>query len=1071
MIRTLTRRTKGRQRALGRVALVVALAVTAGTGAVAGTAVAETHSTSGDPVVISPGARFVPRATIVLNAGETGFLTAQEGDDRLRWIDYATGATTVLDQRLPEPLEYDVDEFRFAKHPSHFGYGSDTVAVYTGSPSPRVVLQQRAGGGPTATVPIPEGQTYVATYGDTVVTRTGTEKAVTSLHLLQLKDGVVQDRRLAGLPEGWPLYVQDGDARSIAVGGIKWEGSSMKQGWWVVDLATGGVKALATRGKSVSFDRGTVLHVGTPTDDAAQVYRRDDLNAEPTTVDLRHVASYDTVVRRLGDGFAAVREAGPGGDGAYRGNWLALHDAAGNRETLLPVASSSLHRTPDGSLLVAGAEKEVTLGALDWGYYLLTPTANGTVTRKRLADIADREAKPAGISLGSGILTTADDSLLYKPATSIGGYRSTWLKTSGRPEELNSTVDDYVPGQDADCSSSGPHCVSMFASGDGHHGRKAASVNDTTMLYKNGVNRWGPRVTSGLEGPDLVDLSGRYGVVNQSWGGKQAVLHFKDADTGNVLLNREPVAASVWGTTLWSALGRWNDSSPNVLTWVDAKNLATGATDESFDAGCVPSDLQAVGRWVYWQCINSWSTFKGAGVYDRQTKRSLKLGPGEALLGDGYLVRRSDAAGLTLVDLHDGLPASGQEGDLPQRVVATSAELGDRTTRRAGWTVDRFGGHVAYTGADRRVRIVPSGVPASRIAVIDADTPAADFKVGAWTPRWWLSKPAASWVLTLKSKTTGATVRTLSGGEARGQVAPSWDGKDAAGKPVSNGAYEWSLAAKPADGVQADLSRSGTVSVTGGTAVRRDYVGDGGHPDLYARGANGSLLVYQGNASGVVSAKADGGTWPTTSTLVPFGDLDGDGVNDTLVADKDGFLHRYTPERGKVVTPNAPRTLVGSGWKTLDSLTYSGDLTADGLPDLVARQTATGDLYLYAGTSTGGFTRTGRIGTGWKGLTIVGAGDLNGDRHADLLARTANGDLRRYNGTGKGTVSSGVKIGSGWGDMVDVVGIGDLTGDGKDDIVGRATTGDLYRYAGNGTGGIGSGTNIGFGWKGFASVR
>ncbi|MEV2243838.1 FG-GAP-like repeat-containing protein [Streptomyces sp. NPDC049970] len=1071
MIRPLYRRATRRQRALGLVSLAVTLVVTSGIGTAAGAAAADPVGTSADPVVISPGARFVPRATIVLNAGETGFLTAQEGDDRLRWIDYDTGATAVLENRLPEPLTYDVDEFRFGKYPSDFGHGSDTVALYAESPAPHVTLQQRAGGGPVARVPIPEGQTYAATYGDTVITRTGAEKSTTSLHLLRLEDGEVRDRKLEGMPEGWNLTVGEGDARSVAVRGIKWEDTTMSQGWWVVDLATGRTKALSTQGESVSFDRDSVFHLGAPSGDAAQVYRRDDLDAEPTTLDLRDVASYDDVVRRLGDDFVTVTPPNPG-DSEYRGNDLVLRDATGSWNSLLAVASPSVHRTPDGSLLVAGAEADTTYGALEWGYYLFTPAEDGTVIRKRVADIADREAEPAGISLGSGILTTSDDSLHYAPGTTIGGYRSTWLKTSGRPEELNSTVDGVVSGRDDDCGSTeSAYCVSMFAGGDGHHGRKAATEQDVTMLYRNGAEDWGPRVNSGLGSPQLIDLSGRFGVVNQAWGGKQAVLHFKDADSGGVLLNREPVASSVWGDTLWSALGRWDDTGSGVPTGVATKNLSTGAAGESFDPGCVPSDLQAVGRWVYWRCSDYWHDFKGAGVYDRQAKRSLKLGPDETLLADGYLVRRSDAAGLTLVDLHNGFPAGGKEADLPQRVVATSTDLGDRTVRRSGWTVDRFGGHVAYTGGDRRVRIVPSGVPASQLAVIDADTPAVDIKAAEWKPRWWLSKPAGSWSLTLRNKATGETVRAITGGEARGLVAPSWDGKDSAGRYVVNGPYTWTLAAKPADGVQPDLSSTGTVQVTGGAAVRRDYVGADGYPDLYARGTDGSLLVYRGNASGTVSAKADGGIWPTTSTLVPFGDLDGDGANDTLVTDKDGFLYRYSPERGAVVTPGTPSAKFGGGWTAFDGLTYSGDLTYDAIPDLVARQTATGDLYLFAGTRTGGLTRIGRIGTSWKNLTIVGAGDLNGDKHGDLVARTTNGDLYRYYGTGTGTISSGTKIGTGWGGMADFVGIGDLTGDGKDDILGRTTGGDLYRYAGNGTGGIGSGAKIGTGWKSFASVR
>ncbi|MFU0243522.1 hypothetical protein ACKI1J_48585, partial [Streptomyces scabiei] len=284
MIRPLNKRAVRRRRALGRIALTVTLAVTAGIGTAATTAAADTPAASAGPVVVSPGARFVPRATLVLNAGETGFLTAQEGDDRLRWIDYATGATTVLDHRLPAPLSYDVDDFRFDRYPGQFGHGSDTVALYAPSPAPHVTLQQRAGDGPTVTVPLPEGHSYVATYGDTVVTRTGAENAVTSLHLLRSENGEVRDRRVEGLPEGWSLTLGDGDARSVAVHGGKWgEDGTQSQGWWVVDLATGSLKTLSARGERVSFDRDTVFHLGAPESYAAQVYRRDDLAAEPAT--------------------------------------------------------------------------------------------------------------------------------------------------------------------------------------------------------------------------------------------------------------------------------------------------------------------------------------------------------------------------------------------------------------------------------------------------------------------------------------------------------------------------------------------------------------------------------------------------------------------------------------------------------------------------------------------------------------------------------------------------------------------------------------------------------------------
>ncbi|MFI2641457.1 FG-GAP-like repeat-containing protein [Streptomyces sp. NPDC018610] len=1076
MFRPLDKRARRRQRALGRIALTVTLSVTAGIGVAAGTAVADGPGTSADPVVVSAGARFVPRATVVLNAGETGFLTAQEGDDRLRWIDYATGATTVLGRRLPEPLQYDVDDYRFTRSPGDFGHGSDTVALYADSPAPHVTLQQRAGGGAVTTVPVPEGQTYVATYGDTVITRTGAANAVTSLHLLRLEDGEVRDRELEGLPQGWNLSVGDGDTRSVAVRGIKWEDTTMSQGWWVVDLATGSVKALSTHGDSVSFDKDHVFQLGAPSIQSALVYRRDDPDAEPATIDLRDIASADDVVRPLGDGFVTVTPPSPGNDGGYRGNQLLLRDATGEAKTLLEVASPDVHRTPDGSLLVAGAEKRTDFGPLDWGYYLFTPAADGTVTRKRLADIEDREAKPAGISLGSGILTTADDSQYYDPGTYIGGYRSTWLKTTGRPEEVKTTTDGLVSGRDDDCGMVREfYCVTMFASGDGGHGRKAATEQDVTMLYRNGEASWGPRVTSGLESPELVDLSGRYGIVNQAAGGEQAVLEFEGAATGRVLLKRDPVAASVWGDTLWSALGRSDAVVSGESTKVAAKSLATGAAGESFDAGCVPDELQAVGRWVYWRCSDYyyWDHYRGAGVYDRQTKRTLRLGSDQTLLGDGYLVHRSDAAGLTLVDLHNGLPAGGTEADLPQRVIVTAAQLGDRTVRRSGWTVDRFGGHIAYTGEGRRVRIVPSGVPASRIDVIDSDTPALDIKSAAWTPRWWLSKPAASWSLTLRNKASGKIVRTFTGGEARGLIAPSWDGKDTAGAYVPNGAYTWTLTAKPADGVQADLSVSGTVPVTGGAAVWRDMAGDDGFGDLLATDAAGAVSLYKGDGNGGVSSRISGSgdAFDAGSVLVPFGDVDGDRCADVLARVGDQ-LRAYRPGCGKVVTASSPYTVIGSGWGQYDRLTSPGDMDGDGHVDLIARQASTGDIYFYGGTADHRLRTRVRIQTNWKLYTqVVGAGDLNGDGLGDLLGLDSAGVLWEYYGTSAGSVTKRVRVGGGWNVYSALVGAGDVSGDGRADLLARDTAGKLWRYASTGAGTYGGRVLIGTGgWNGFKGL-
>ncbi|MEV6618737.1 hypothetical protein AB0N31_33765 [Streptomyces sp. NPDC051051] len=112
-----------------------------------------------------------------------------------------------------------------------------------------------------------------------------------------------------------------------------------------------------------------------------------------------------------------------------------------------------------------------------------------------------------------------------------------------------------------------------------------------------------PSWTTGC--PQLVDLSGRFGVVNQAWGGKQAVLHFKDADTGSVLLNREPVAASVArphglrpaGRSTGAAVQRASVSGPRAVRGPMAGVLAAGVLFAAL-TGCSSTDDTAGARYA-----------------------------------------------------------------------------------------------------------------------------------------------------------------------------------------------------------------------------------------------------------------------------------------------------------------------------------------------------------------------------------------------------------------------------------------------------------------------------------------
>jgi hypothetical protein len=251
-----------------------------------------------------------------------------------------------------------------------------------------------------------------------------------------------------------------------------------------------------------------------------------------------------------------------------------------------------------------------------------------------------------------------------------------------------------------------------------------------------------------------------------------------------------------------------------------------------------------------------------------------------------------------------------------------------------------------------------------------------------------------------------------------------------------------------------------------------DYDADGSQDIVARENATGNLWLYPGQSVRGYSSigRVQIGNGWQTMTFAGIADWDGDGNQDIVARDNTtGLLWLYpgTSARGY---SSAVGVQIGNGWK---NFTFAGiaDYDGDGNQDIVARDDATGLLWLYPGQSVRGYSSTGRvqIGNGWKPVTFAGIADWDSDGSTDIVARdNTTGLLWLYPGQSvRGYSSIGrVQIGNGW-KPVTFTGIADYDGDGSQDIVARDnTTGFLWLYPGTSARGYSNQdrVKIGNGW-------
>lgn len=283
-------------------------------------------------------------------------------------------------------------------------------------------------------------------------------------------------------------------------------------------------------------------------------------------------------------------------------------------------------------------------------------------------------------------------------------------------------------------------------------------------------------------------------------------------------------------------------------------------------------------------------------------------------------------------------------------------------------------------------------------------------------------------------------------------------------------------------------------SVDGGGDVNGDGVDDfivGAHGSDIATDTTdaGIVYIYHG-AAGVqpslaltITGESADDQFGWSAALA--GDVNGDGYADLIAG-----AWKYDNDRGRVYlfhgSPagiQATPALTLTGEQPLDGFGYSvdgaGDVNGDGFDDVVIGAwqnddggSQAGKLYVYYGSAAGvsplaPFTAMGAAESE-LGAAVAGAGDVNGDGYADILAGAYRDDanginagaVRLYLGspTGPALPAIAVARGEAAGDELGfaVNAAGDINGDGFDDLLAGAylngesasMAGKAYAYGG-----------------------
>ncbi|MBM2617916.1 VCBS repeat-containing protein [Actinoplanes sp. LDG1-06] len=980
--------------------------------AVPGVAVAAT-APSEVRVVPAPAYPTYPTETLA-HAGDTGFLHRRASDTPWLWTTYADRRTTV------------VGALAAVATSAITSGGGDTVVLGVSVPGHPVTTTTRpALDLATMTwreITMGAAESYNRLLGDSVLTISRDTPAV-----VQLSRGSTEVP-VTGIPDGATNLAI---AAADATGAVLRYAVSGTARYGLLDVASGRVAELpnvpAAQDVVLTADR-----IGMFTNFGARSLPRAEVLAGTATVP-RAVTFPSTVSLGL---------IGLAGEDIIVTPSITLTDKAVLRyrvgssqpTTLVPRADTFPAQAPDGVLFVGGS------GVGDWSVRKATATSESVVL-PLVGDMVN-----AGVTLSSGVLRHV---AALPRAGEAADYRLFAEQIGVGAPGTGSQVNDIALVDPLPCET-GATCVRMVDGSNSQGASYVASGPRNRLMRSStpGDTAWDLQTTDA----SLVDASPGFRLVNtptSQWA------YQADGDWRSF---PGTPAASLWFDTLWRAqpdgvLAPWDLRISNP----DNKLISTGAP-------CQAAEVQATGKHLYWSCGQQGP----AGVYDLAAKKSIPVPAGhQFLLGDNYLVRHDAGGALLRYDL-----TGGTLGEPVAMATFPRGELAD--DRHISWTVDRFGGDVAWVDPGNAVHIVDPGVdPSDPVGPSSTDTGRLTMP-GTFTASAQLSRPITSSTLTVTSVRTGKVSARTTGGPARVTAALSWDGM-VDGKRATQGLYRWAISGT-VDGRTSEVA-DGIFSVfCGGTPPLHSYECTG-QPSLLtltsASTGRGSWWFFE-QGSPTNPLLLDGGpeSLGALNGLVPFGDINQDHRNDLLVRRSDGSLRAYLGGDQAPFGSNSS-VLIPGNWNVYDALVHTGDLNGDGRSDLVARDRDSGALFLFTGNGTGGFNASVKIEGGYKGYSrFVGNGDINGDGKADLMMQyDPTSTMYALYGNGDGTFQAGLKVvGTGWLGYNVVIGAGDINEDGRNDLVLRDTAGNLFRRFGTGNGTFGDRTQIGTGYQQYSGI-